>query len=117
MRERQGDETATPERSSPADRSRRRWKRRRLVLAALAAILVGVVIGWLAYTVLAARAAPLSGSTGLGSPAGNGHDRPAIGTSDVANMAIWTPRAGPDFVSERDQKTPFAKRILLRRRA
>jgi hypothetical protein len=62
MRERQGDETATPERSSPPVRPRRWSKRRGLILAALAAIIVGVVIGWLAYTVLAARAAPFPGA-------------------------------------------------------
>lgn len=103
MRKRQGDETATPELSSPLVRPRRWTKRRGLIFAALAAILVGVVIGWLAYTVLAAHAAPLP-RVCRGSAAGSGHDRQAMRTCDVRNMATRAPRAGPVFVSERDQR-------------
>jgi hypothetical protein len=102
MRKRQGDETTTPERLSPPVRPRR-WSKRGLILVALAAILVGVVTGWLAYTVLAARAAPLA-STCQGSLAGSGHDRPAMRTCDARNMATWTPLPGAVFVSERDHR-------------
>jgi F0F1-type ATP synthase assembly protein I len=73
MREREGNEMASPERPSPSERPRRGWKRQRLIVAAVAAILVGVVVGWLVYTVLAARAAPL-----LGAPAGGHRPEPVM---------------------------------------
>jgi predicted lysophospholipase L1 biosynthesis ABC-type transport system permease subunit len=73
MRERQGNETASSERPSASERPRRLWKRQRLIVAAVVAILVGVVVGWLAYTVLSARAAPL-----LGAPAGGHRPEPVM---------------------------------------
>ena len=104
MRERQGDETATPERSSRSELPRRRRKRQGLILAALTAILVGVVIGWLAYSVLDAHAAPLPGVSAGGSLAGSGHNPRAMKTRDVRQAATRTHRAGPVLVSERGQR-------------
>jgi hypothetical protein len=60
-REREG-EVETLQGSSSPERRSRRTRRRVLVLAALAAILVGIVVGWLAYAVLAGDPAPLSGA-------------------------------------------------------